>query len=284
MSVQQDTLVRAPSGPTTVIRASSGFAAINLADLWRYRDLLLAFALRDIKLRYRQTALGVAWVVLQPLIGAAIFAMFSRVAKIPTSAVEPMAFSFASLLGWTLFQSTLTKSGNCLLGNSQLVAKVFFPRLVLPLSVLLGVLLDFAISLVILFVLLIVFHIALTPAILLLPLFVAGLLMLAVGVGMYLAALSVSYRDIQFIVPVLVQFLFWASPVVLPASLFQGKLAWVMLVNPLAGFIEGIRWVLLGTAAPAAGMVAYSFGAAVLVFLAAALAFRRMERRFADVI
>lgn len=284
MAAVSDPTSDPPQIPLAVLRPSRGLAVLNLRDVWRYRDLLRAFATRDIKLRYRQTALGAAWVVLQPLIGALIFAMFTRVAKIPTNAVAPLAFSFASLLGWTLFSSALTKSGNCVVGNSQLVAKTFFPRLVLPLAVVPGVLLDFAVALLVMAAILVVYGIAPTVALLLLPVFVAGILVLAIGIGMLLAALTVSYRDIQYILPVMVQFLFWASPVVMPASLFQGSLRIVMAANPISGFMEGIRWTLLGTAPPGPALLAYSFGSAALIFVLSAFAFVRMERRFADVI
>jgi len=274
----------ADSRQVTYIRPSRGFSVDDLAEVWRYRQLVAAFAIRDIKLRYRQTALGVAWVVLQPLLGALIFAMFSKVAKIPTGGVAPLAFSFASLLGWTVFQSALTKSGNCLLGNSQLVSKVFFPRMVLPFASVPGVLLDLAVSSGVLAVIMVVHGIVPTPALFMAPVFIAGLLMLALACGMVFSALSVSFRDIQYIVPVLVQFLFWASPIVLPASMFRGNLRWVMVANPITGFVEGLRWAILGTAPPDSAMLVLSFGSSVVLFIAAAAFFHRLERKFADVI
>jgi lipopolysaccharide transport system permease protein len=268
----------------THIRPSRGFSGPNFQELWRYRQLVLAFATRDVKLRYRQTALGVAWVVLQPLLGAVIFAMFSKVAKIPTSGVAPLAFSFASLLGWTVFQSTLTKSGNCLLGNAQLVSRVYFPRMVLPVSVVPGVLLDLAVSASVMVVILVLHRIAPTPALLAAPLFIAGLIVLALACGMVFSALSVSFRDIQYIVPVLVQFLFWASPIVLPARMFEGNLRWVVLANPITGYVEGLRWSLLGTPAPDPVALMLSFGSSIVAFVGGAIFFHRLERKFADVI
>jgi lipopolysaccharide transport system permease protein len=268
----------------THIRPSRGVAGIDFAELWRYRQLVIAFATRDVKLRYRQTALGVAWVVLQPLLGAVIFAMFSKVAKIPTSGVPAIAFSFASLLGWTVFQSTLTKSGNCLLGNSQLVSRVYFPRMVLPVSVVPGVLLDLAVSVSVMAVIMVVHGIAPTVALLTAPLFIVGMILLALACGMVFSALSVSFRDIQYIVPVMVQFLFWASPIVLPARLFEGNLRWVILANPITGYIEGLRWALLGTPAPEPAAIVFSVAISVFGFAAGAIFFHRLERKFADVI
>jgi len=274
-----------PSSPTvTVIRPTSGAGPFDLAELWRYRQLVRAFALRDVKLRYRQTALGVVWVVLQPLVGAMIFAIFTRVAKVPTGDVPPVAFSFASLLGWTVFQSVLTKSGNCLLGNSQMVSKIYFPRLVLPLSVVPGVLIDLGVSSVVLAVILAVFRVTPGPALLLAPVFLLGLIVLALAAGMVFSALSVSFRDIQYIVPVLVQFLFWASPIVLPASLYSGDLRWMMVANPVAGLIEGLRWCLLGTPPPGTPSLLVGFLGAAVLFVGASAFFHRLERRFADVI
>lgn len=268
----------------THIRPSRGAAGIDFAELWRYRQLVVAFATRDVKLRYRQTALGVAWVILQPLLGAVIFAMFSKVAKIPTSGVPPIAFSFASLLGWTVFQSTLTKSGNCLLGNTQLVSRVYFPRMVLPVSVVPGVLLDLAVSSAVMAVIAIVNGLAPTPALFLAPVFVLGLILLALAFGMFFSALSVSFRDIQYIVPVLVQFLFWASPIVLPARLFEGNLRWIMIANPITGYIEGLRWALLGTSAPDPSALVFSVVFSIAAFVGGSLFFHRLERKFADVI
>jgi len=268
----------------THIRPSRGVAGIDFAELWRYRQLVIAFATRDVKLRYRQTALGVGWVILQPLLGAVIFAMFSKVAKIPTSGVPAIAFSFASLLGWTVFQSTLTKSGNCLLGNTQLVSKVYFPRMVLPVSVVPGVLLDLAVSSTVMAVISIVNGLVPTSALVLAPVFVLGLIVLALAFGMIFSALSVSFRDIQYIVPVLVQFLFWASPIVLPARLFEGNLRWIMIANPITGYIEGLRWALLGTLVPDPSALVFSFVFSIAAFVGGALFFHRLERKFADVI
>ena len=273
-----------PSTTITVIRPTSDKVHFDLFELWRFRHLVLAFALRDVKLRYRQTLLGVAWVVLQPLVGAVIFAMFTRVAKVPTGELPPLLFSFSSLLGWTVFQSVLTKSGNCLLGNSQMVSKIYFPRLVLPVSVVPGVMIDLGVSLAVLAGLMAWYRVPPGAALAMAPVFLLGLVVLALAAGMVFSALSVSFRDIQYIVPVMVQFLFWASPVVLPAHLYSADLQWLMIANPVAGLIEGLRWSVLGTQAPSTASLIVGLAGAVFAFMAASVFFLRLERRFADVI
>ena len=189
--------------PQLVLKPSAGWQAINLKQIWQYRDLLMTLAMRDVKLRYRQTALGAIWVILQPLLGAGILSfVFNRVANIPTGSIPPFLFSFAGMLGFTVFSSTLSKSSASLVGNSQLVSKVFFPRLVLPLSTVLSTLVDFGVSLVMLFVLMLIYHITPGVQILLAPLWLALMLLMSLGCGLIAAAVMVSYRDVQYVLPV----------------------------------------------------------------------------------
>lgn len=272
--------------PTLTIRPSSGWQAINLPELWQFRDLLLSLAQRDIKLRYRQTALGVFWVVLQPLIAAIIFTfVFSKVAKLPApNGIPYLVFAFAGMLAWNAFNSTLTKASMCLVGNAQLVSKVFFPRLVLPLSTVFSTLLDFAVSLVVMALLMIVFHVAPHLSLLLLPIWLLLIVLLAVGIGLYASALMVSYRDIQYVLPVATQFLLYASPVGYALSVVPHRWQTLFALNPLTGLLEGFRWSLLGTGHPPVGMILYAAGVSVFVFAAGATAFKSMERKFADVI
>ena len=280
----------APEAPKEiVIRARRGFRPIPLRELWQYRDLLFTLAQRDIKLRYRQTALGAAWVVLQPLIGAGLFSfVFGSVAKLPSGGVPYFLFSYAGLLGWSVFSTTITKASGSLVGNSNLVSKVYFPRLILPLSSALGVLLDFAVGLVMLVVLLAIYHVGLTVGILALPVFVLAACALAMGLGLFAASLMVSYRDVQYIVPVFTQFLLYASPVAYAASLIPErvgpKVATIFAVNPLVGLMEAFRWSCLGTPVASWGAVAYSLGVSLVLLILGATAFQGMERRFADVI
>ena len=275
----------APAKPYLTIRPTSGWQAINLRELWQFRDLLTTLAQRDVKLRYRQTALGALWVVLQPLMAAGIFSfVFGKVAKLPSDGLPYFIFAFAGLLGWNAFSSTLTKASGCLLQNANLVSKVYFPRLVLPLSVVFSTLIDFAVALALMAVLMVVYHVAPTAALLLLPVWLALIVLLAVGVGLYASALTVSYRDVQYVLPVVTQFLLYASPVAYAVSAVPAHLRLIYFVNPLSGLLEGFRWSLLGVGTLDARIMAYSVVVTLLVFAGGALSFKKMERKFADVI
>jgi lipopolysaccharide transport system permease protein len=271
--------------PYLVIKPRSGWTALNLLEIWQYRDLLLTLAIRDVKLRYKQTALGVAWVILQPLLAAGIFSfVFGAVAKLPSDGLPYFVFSYAGLLGWNAFNSTLTKASACIVGNSQLVSKVYFPRLILPLSTVLSTLLDFVVGLALMVLLAILYHVAPGPGILLLPVWLALLIMLAVGIGTYSAALMVPYRDLQYVIPVLLQFLLYASPVAYSVAAVPERLRLVFLLNPLSALLEAFRWSLLGRGRLDGLAIAYAAAATIAIFAFAAFAFRKMERTFADVI
>jgi lipopolysaccharide transport system permease protein len=275
----------ATSKPYITIRPSSGWQAINLRELWQFRDLLLAFAQRDVKLRYRQTALGVVWVILQPLLAAGIFSfVFGKVAKLPSDGLPYFVFSYAGLLGWNAFSATLTKVSGCLLQNSNLVSKVYFPRMVLPLSTVFSTLIDFGVAFAMMAVMMAIYHVALTPGILLLPVWLALLVMLALGCGLYAAALTVSYRDVQYMLPVLTQLLLYAAPVAYAISKVPEHLRAIYLLNPIAGLIMAFRWSLLGTGRLDAGATAYAVLVTIAVFAGGAFSFKKMERKFADVI
>lgn len=271
--------------PYLVIRPTSGWQAINFRELWQFRDLLVTLAMRDIKLRYKQTALGAMWVVLQPLISAGIFSfVFGRVAKLPSDGIPYFVFSYAGLLGWNVFSGTLSKASGSLTGNANLVSKVYFPRLVLPLSTVLSSLLDFGVALAMMIVILLCYHVAPGFGLLLLPVWLALLLMLSLGIGLYAASLMVSYRDIQHILPVAVQFLLYASPIAYAVSAVPQNLRLVYFLNPLSGLLEAFRWSLLNRGTVHPGFLVYSAVFAIGAFFAGAFAFRRMEKRFADVI
>lgn len=276
--------------PQLALRPSSGWQAINVSQLWLYRDLLMTLAIRDVKLRYRQTALGAIWVVLQPLLGAGILSfVFNRIASVPTGKIPPFLFAFVGMLGFTVFSSTLTKASSSLVGNAQLVSKVFFPRLVLPLSTVLSTLVDFCVSLAMLIVLMVIFRITPTAQLLLLPVWLFLILLLSLGCGLIAAALTVSYRDVQYILPVAVNFLTFASPIAYAGSFVMSKLPanlqpTYFFLNPLASLLEAFRWSLLGAGEVNWGYVAYSSLFTVLLFAIGALAFKKMERNFADVI
>jgi len=269
----------------------SGLATLNLRDVWRFRDLLLALAGRDVKLRYKQTALGVIWVVLQPLMAAGVFSfVFGRVAQLPSDGIPYFLFSYTGLLAWNLFANTLTKTSGCLIGNSQLISKIFFPRLVLPLSSVPSVLIDFAVAAGMLAVLMITYHRPLLPSMFLLPVWLAMVLAMALGVGLITAALTVTYRDVQYILPVLIQILLYASPIAYGLTYALQRVPEseqrLYLLNPLVGPLEAFRSSLLGTPWPPQMPMAllYSAVASVLMLVIGAYSFKKMERQFADVI
>jgi lipopolysaccharide transport system permease protein len=278
----------APAGarkPLVTLRPPTRWAALRLGELFEFRDLLLTLAQRDVKLRYKQTLLGVAWVVLQPLLAAGIFTfVFSLVAKLPSDGVPYFLFSFAGLLGWNLFNNILTRTSACLVNNANLISKIFFPRLVLPVATMGSALVDFAVAAGMMGVLLIAYRWAPPPALLLLPVWLAILAAIALGFGLWTAALSVSYRDVQYILPVVTQILLYASPVPYGASAVPKRLLAVYYLNPLSAPLEAVRWSLLGTAPPPIKWLAYAAVLAAAVLAAGLVAFKRMERKFADVI
>jgi lipopolysaccharide transport system permease protein len=276
--------------PQLVLKPSAGWRAVNLYQIWQYRDLLMTLAMRDVKLRYRQTALGAIWVILQPLLGAGVLSfVFNRVANIPTGSIPPFLFSFAGMLGFTVFSSTLSKASGSLVGNSQLVSKVFFPRLVLPLSTVLSTLVDFGVSLVVLFVMMGVYRIVPGVQILLVPLWLLLMILMSLGCGLIAAAVMVSYRDVQYVLPVVVNLLTFASPIAYSTSYVASKMPagvepLYFILNPLASLLEAFRWSLLGTGEINWGYVIYSSFFALALFAIGAFAFKKMERKFADVI
>jgi lipopolysaccharide transport system permease protein len=271
--------------PHVRIRPPGPFSPLALGELWRYRDLFTALAVRDVKLRYKQTALGVIWVILQPLLGAGIFSfVFGKVAKMPSDGLPYLVFSYTGLLGWQAFNSTLTKTSACVVGNAQLVSKVFFPRLILPLSTVLSTLIDFAVGFAVMAVLMLVYGIVPGPGILLMPVLLLLLLLLAVGLGLYTSALMVEYRDLQYAIPVLLQFLLYASPVAYSVAAVPGNLRPFYMLNPIAGLLEAFRWSLLNRGELNWGYLAYSAAVVFATFIFGTFAFKRMERRFADVI
>lgn len=271
--------------PHFTIRPSRGWVALNLREMWKFRDLLLALAGRDVKLRYKQTALGVIWVVLQPLMAAGIFSfVFGTVAKLPSGGIPYFLFSYAGLLGWNLFSSVLGKVSGSLVGNAHLISKVFFPRLILPLSSLPSALLDFAVAGVMLGVLLVVYHVAPGWGILLMPLWIGLLLMLATGVGLFATSLMVSYRDVGYVLPVALQILLYASPIAYALSAVPAHLRFWFSLNPLSPIFEAIRWSVFGQGALDLPLLAYSAAGSALVLVAGIFSFKRMERKFADII
>lgn len=268
-----------------IIRPPHRWVPVDLRELWAFRDLARSFAARDITLRYRQTALGVIWVIAQPLIAAGIFTfVFGRVAKLPSGGIPYLVFSYAGLLAWTAFSTTVIRSAGSLVGNVGIVSKVYFPRLLLPVSVLGSTLLDFLVSLCLMIVLLLVYHVSPGLNIVLLPVLLIILILLAVGVGAAAAALAVPYRDVQYMLPVLMQFMLYASPVAYAVAAVPGHLRALVGVNPLTGILEGFRWALLGGSPFPARYLIWSAAVSVIVFVAGVSLFKAYERDFADVI
>ncbi|MBS0342062.1 MAG: ABC transporter permease [Proteobacteria bacterium] len=256
-------------------------------DVLEYRDLLFILALRDVKLRYRQTVVGVAWVVLQPLIGAGLFTfIFGTIAKLPTgdSQVPYFVFSYSGLLLWNAFIQIFQQTNDSMVANAGLISKIYFPRMVLPLSTVCVVMLDFSVAAVMMAVLMVVNGIAPGPQLLLLPAVLLMAIMLALGMGLWSASLNVSYRDVRHVVPVFTQFLMWASPVAYAASTIPASVQWLVALNPMVGILDTFRWVVLGTPVTNWHSVAWSAVASVLMFILGLSIFQRSERRFADVV
>ena len=268
-----------------VIRPTSGWRSIDLRELWDYRDLLYVFAWRDITVRYRQTFLGAAWVLGQPLVTMLIFTLlFHRVAKLGTGSSVPYPlFVLAGLLLWNFVSAAINHCANSLVGASYLLSKVYFPRLVIPLSYVATNFVDFALSAGLLVPLMLWYGVAPGPAILLTPFFVFLAAMFATGVGLWAAALNVEYRDIRVVIPWVLQLAMYVTPVVYPLSALPARFRWIAAVNPMSGIVEGFRACLVGTPFDAR-MLIWPIVASVVLLFSGAYYFRRTERLFADVI
>ena len=270
-----------PTTPLTVIEANRSWGAINLRDLWAYRELLYFLTWRDVKIRYKQTLLGAAWAVLQPLLLMLIFTFFfARLAGISSGNVPYPLFAYAGLLPWTFFANAVTTSGNSLVSSTNLITKVYFPRIIIPAAAVAAGLVDFAIACVLLVALMIYYHMPLHASILLLPVLTLLTALLALGVGLLMSALNVKYRDVRYALPFLIQCWMFASPVIYPVP---SRWRWLLSINPMTGIIEAVRaalfgeplrWEMLGTSA----------AITVLLLIYATFAFHRMEKSFADVI
>lgn len=269
----------------TRIAAARGWIPLDLRQLWEYRELLYFLAWRDISIRYKQTVLGGAWAIIQPLFSMVVFSLFfGRLAKVPSDGVPYPVFSYCALLPWTYFATALTSSSNSLVGSSHLITKVYFPRLVIPLASVLPALVDFAVAFVVLIGMMLWYSIAPTPNIVWLPLFLLFALVTALAVGLWLSALNVEYRDIRYTLTFLVQFWMFASPVVYPTSLVPERWRALYGLNPMTGVIEGFRWALLGTGTRPGLFTTVSVAVTVLLLVSGAYYFKRMERSFADVV
>ncbi|MBO9648297.1 MAG: ABC transporter permease [Variovorax sp.] len=273
--------------PLLVIKPRRRGELFPLRDILEYRDLLLILALRDIKLRYRQTVVGVAWVLLQPLIGAGLFTfVFGVIAELPTGdeRVPYFVFGYSGLLLWNAFIQIFQKTNDSMVVNAGLISKIYFPRMVLPISTVYGVMLDFAVGAAVMGVLMVIYSIAPGPELLFFPVALLMAILLALGMGLWSASLNVSYRDVRHLVPVFSQFLLWASPVAYAASSIPPSVKWLVALNPMVGILDSFRWAVLGTPVTSWGSVVWGAVASVLIFIAGLVIFQRSERRFADVI
>ncbi|MDP9178816.1 MAG: ABC transporter permease [Gemmatimonadota bacterium] len=271
--------------PAIVIEPTRGWAALDLRELWKYRDLLMILAGRDIKLRYKQTVLGVVWVVLQPVVAALIFTvMFGRFAKLPSDGHPYLLFVFAGVVIWNYFAAVLQRAGNSLVTDSRLITKVYFPRLIVPLASTFSAMIDLAVSLTVLGALMMIYGVMPTWRLLTLPLFIGLAALTATGVSLWLTALNVRYRDFVHAMPFMIQVWMFASPVAYATSIVPEQWRLLYGLNPAVAFIEGLRWAILGTSSITPQTVALAVAIGAVVFISGAFFFRRVERGFADTV
>ena len=271
--------------PVVRIESRRGWLALDLGEVWAYRDLVYFFIWRDIKVRYKQTVMGAAWAVLQPVLTMLVFSLFfGKLAKIPSQGLPYPIFYYCALLPWMYFATAMQSATNIVVENQRVITKIYFPRVVLPISSVLSGLLDFAISFVVLLFLMAYYRMAPTSAVIWLPLFTLLAVLTALGIGLWLSALNAMYRDVRYIVPFLVQFWMFASPVAYPSSLVPAKWRWLYGLNPMAGVIEGFRWALTGHGQPPGILLAASSAAVVLLVLSGLVYYHAVEGTIADVV
>ncbi len=274
-----------PDRPLVTIKPSGAWVAPDLRDLWAHRELLYFLVWRDVKVRYKQTALGVAWVVMQPLFTTLIFTLFFGIlAGVPSEGVPYPVFAFAGLLPWTFFSNAVAQSSNSLVGSANLITKVYFPRLMIPCAAVGAGLVDFLISFAVLLALMIYYGVPFTPGILLLLPLTLLVTLLALGIGMWLSALNVKYRDVRHATPFVLQMWMFASPVIYPPTLVPARWRWLLVLNPMTGIIDGFRAAIFRQKSLGWGELAAAAGIALALLLYSAFAFRRMEKSFADLI
>jgi len=283
ISAQETAEVAVPRAPMLVLRPSRGWQPLKLKELWHYRELLYFFSWRDIKLRYKQTALGVAWAIIQPVMTMLVFSIFfGKLAKMPSDGIPYPLFVYVALVPWTFFSNGLTLSSGSMVENQNLLKKVYFPRLIIPMtSVSCGVV-DFVFAFIVLVGMMLFYGIVPTLNILWLPFLLLLALTTALGVGLWFSALNVQFRDVRYVIPFLTQFWLFATPIAYPSSLLPEPWHTLYGLNPMAGVVEGFRWALLGTDTSSGPMLLVSALGSVIILITGAFFFRRMESTFSD--
>ena len=270
--------------PTIRIRPAKGWISLKLRDLWQYRELIYFLIWRDVKVRYKQTVLGASWAIIQPLMTMVVFSLFfGKLGKMPSDGIPYPIFSFAALVPWTFFVNGLTHGSNSMVGNANLIKKVYFPRLAIPISAVTSGVVDFALAFGVLVIMMLYFGIFPTVRMVWLPAFALLVLVASLGVSLWFSAMNVQYRDIKYILPFVTQFWLFATPIAYPSSLLSEPWRTLYALNPMVGVIEGFRWALLGSNAPGQ-MFLVSAASGVVMLVSGAFYFRRMERTFADVV
>jgi lipopolysaccharide transport system permease protein len=267
------------------LRPSRGWIHLDLKDLWLFRELIYFLTWRDVKVRYKQTLLGAGWAILQPLINMVVLSViFGRFANMPTEGIPRPIYTFTALLPWGLFSKALSDAGRSMLANRSMITKIYFPRLIIPLSSVLGGLVDFSIQFVILLMMMLFYQYSPTIAVVTLPLFLLLALATALGFGLWLSALNVLYRDVNYILPFLIQLWLLVTPVAYSSSVVPEQWQWLYALNPMVGVVEGFRWALLDASPPDIQTLVISTGITIIVLVTGMYYFRRMERTFADLV
>jgi lipopolysaccharide transport system permease protein len=270
---------------TIVIEPSRGWVSLKLGELWQYRELIYFLIWRDIKVRYKQTLLGAGWAIIQPFFTMVVFSVFfGKLAKMPSDGIPYPIFAYTALVPWAYFAHSLGNSSNSLVGGANLIKKVYFPRLALPLSTALSGIVDFAIAFIVLLGMMLYYDIVPTMNVLWLPFFLLLALVTALGAGLWLSAMNVQYRDIRYTLPFLTQFWLFSTPVAYPSSLLSEPWRTIYALNPMVGVVEGFRWALLGTNTRPGSMIIVSSLVVLLILVSGLFYFRRMEKNFADVV
>lgn len=274
-----------PDLPVTVIAPTRGWAALNLRELWRFRELVYFLTWRNIKVRYKQTAIGAAWALLQPLMTMLVFTLiFSRIAHVSSNGVPYPIFAFAGLLPWTVFATALNTAGTSLVTDANLVSKVYFPRLAVPLAAVLGGGVDLVLSFIVLIAMMAFYGLIPSMAVVALPLFILLAFITTLAVSLWLSALNVKYRDVRYTIPFMTQIWLFLTPVAYASSMIPPRWRLIYGLNPMTGVVDGFRWSLLGTEQAPGGMVLVSTAAVLVLFVGGLFYFRRMEREFADIV